>query len=455
MLHEAAEKTEKYIGSFNIDMVAVVPFFVALLVWVALSLDPDAVAGVIAALIAFSPLWLVVYLGTIFWVIWMHYVRFNFWFNTPMTLLQVELPPEVTKSPLAMEVFFAALWNTGGETTFFDRLWNGKGRPIWSLEIASNEGRITFYIHLRKIMKDVTEAKLYGQYPEARITEVEDYVDKVDFNLEEYDMWCGEYKKSAAVGGHPADAVPIKTYIDYELDKNPDTPETKTDPLSNLLELMNTRGPGEYLWVQMIIRAHAKDDWYGLQLNHDSFAEPAKAKVKEIMANAAKRAKEVITEEDITEGKMALLTEGEKDLIKAIDRQTGKLVFQCGFRCLYIGKREIYRGITGASTFRLFDSYRSGGNELRGTRGMVGFDYPWEDFRGIRKAHLKKMFFFHYKHRAYFYVPYDQVPVYLTTEELASLWHFPNSAVKTPSLVRVPSRRSDAPANLPVGPGLI
>lgn len=449
LLHSAAEKTEKWIGGWNIDTVLIMPVLMLLLLWVGLAVDPGAVVAMSAALIFTSPLWLPVALAGLFWVTWIHYVRFVFWFRTERTLLHIELPPEVIKSPLAMEIFLAALWNTGNETTFIDRFWLGRGRPTWSLEIASNEGRIGFYIGLRKIMKDVVEAKIYGQFPEARITEVPDYAEEVKFNFDEYDMWCGEYKKPNA-----PDALPIKTYIDFEMDKNPDTPEIKTDPLSNLLELFATRGPGEYLWVQIIIRANAKEDWYGIQSGYDPFVEPAKKKIEELLIQSGQRTgalgAAMGSEEKIRPPTPLQFTSVESKQVEAIERQLTKLVFQCGIRCLYIGKKEVYRGITGASTFRLFDAYRNGYNELRGTRGMVGFDYPWEDFGDIRKRHIKKMFLANYKHRAYFHAPYDQVPTFLTTEELASIWHFPGSGVQTPALQRVPSRRAAAPSNLPL-----
>jgi hypothetical protein len=220
--------------------------------------------------------------------------------------------------------------------------------------------------------------------------------------------------------------------------------------MTNLLELLATRGKDEYLWVQIIMRAHAKEEHYGFQSKHDAFVEPAKEKIKQISEGALQRSESLIKDPSAQQYAPIMLTDGERDMVKALERQMTKLVFQCGIRCLYIGKKDVYRGITGAATFRLFDSYRNGYTELRGTRGMVGFDYPWEDFRDIRKRFMKKLFYFHYKYRAYFYVPYDQVPVHLTTEEIASLWHFPSSAVKTPALQRVPSRRSEAPSNLPI-----
>ena len=82
----------------------------------------------------------------------------------------------------------------------------------------------------------------------------------------------------------------------------------------------------------------------------------------------------------------------------------------------------------------------------------MNYNHVWQDFRNIRKNIEKKIGFRHYKQRAYFYVPYDQEPIFLTTEELATLWHFPSSIVQTPGLNRVAARRSEAPPNLPTLP---
>ena len=38
----------------------------------------------------------------------------------------------------------------------------------------------------------------------------------------------------------------------------------------------------------------------------------------------------------------------------------------------------------------------------------------------------------------------------LSTEELATIFHFPGATVTTPTLTRVPSKRAEAPSDLPV-----
>ena len=152
-LHDTAHGANSWLDGWHIEtlLVAAVGMFAFILT--ALAVDTGAVLSTGTTIVALSPLWLPVTLFVIFWKIWMHHIRYAFWFNQPMTLLHIELPAEVTKSPLAMEVFLTAVWNSGGETTFLQRIWKGQYRGITTLELVSNEGRIGFYIHLRKAWK--------------------------------------------------------------------------------------------------------------------------------------------------------------------------------------------------------------------------------------------------------------------------------------------------------------
>ena len=52
------------------------------------------------------------------------------------------------------------------------------------------------------------------------------------------------------------DVYPIKTYIDYKLDKLETEEEMKNDPLASLIELMGTMKEGENMWYQVLIRAN-------------------------------------------------------------------------------------------------------------------------------------------------------------------------------------------------------
>lgn len=441
--------SEGVIYDWKFEPLVVMPALFLILVAVASVVDPAAVSGTLAMVVALSPVWLPIFLAVFFWVTWMHYIRYMFWFSQQHVLLEVQLPPEVEKSPLAMELFLLGIWNSGGEGTFVARIWEGKFRAIFTLEIVSNEGQIKFYIHCRKGWRNILEAKLYGQYPEARITEVEDYANKVPFNTDEYGLWGTEFKKT------DVDALPIGTYVDYGLDKNPDKPETQVDPITNMLEFMGQIGPGEHLWLQIIMKARKKEEWYGFYNKDDAWGTNAAAKIKEIMEGAVSRTADLVGESadkrQLSAQANLQLSNEEKTKIDAIQRSLTKSVFECGIRGLYVAKNERFDGANIGNVVMLFAPFRRPGyNQIMPARGMDWFDYPWQDWGDLRKNRMRNNLFFRYKHRAYFYVPYDQVPVLMTTEELATIWHFPSSVVQTPALDRVPSRRSEAPINLPV-----
>lgn len=443
---KSAEARAKYAKSWGVETIALTMPIVLFMFLIVFSYDSEALSYTLVMLTLSSPFWLPLFLLKFLWVSWIDYIRYMFWFSQSMVLLEIDLPPEVKRSPLAMEQFLTALHNAGGETTFIDIIWGGKFRAIWSLEIASNEGKISFYIHVRKAHRNIIEARFYGQYPEAQLREVDDYVSKIDFNLDDYDLFAGEYKKD------DPQAMPIKTYLDYELDRNIDEPQMQIDPLINILELMGSIGEGQYFWVQIIIKARKSDndDWYGLaQKKKKVYADSMKEAIKTLQTGAAKRTSDILGKD--TKSVSINLTDGEKKKIEALERHATKLVFDCGVRAINLGKRNKFNGMYSGGIVRLFDTFKLVGyNGVGLARGSGEFDYPWQDFGDILKNRVKRQQFFRYKHRAFFYIPYDQRPTLMTTEELATLWHLPSQAITTPGLQRLTSKTADAPTNIPV-----
>ncbi len=453
MFHHRAEAINKFLTSWKFEPVVISSIGVFLLLLLATAYDSAIISAFLAMLIALSPIWLPLYLAVIFWIVWVDYIRFLFWFSQDTVVLEVQLPQEVAKNPGAMEVFLTSFWNAAGEGTMINRAWKGSYRPIWSLEIASNEGRIGFYIHMRRSFRNVIEARLYGQFPEAKITEVDDYAARVPFNLKDYELFGAEYVK-----GSP-EALPIKTYIDYGLDKDPKE-EFKIDPLSQILELIGQVGTNEHYWIQIILKPRRNEsEWYAIRTaNDDVYQKKGREAIEKIIKGAADRIGSVSGDKEagkqaITRG-VGLLTQAERERVERIEGAMSKLVFEVGIRTLYLAKKGNFNGANIAGMIRLFDPFRGQYgdlyNQINPTRGVTIFDYPWQDFRDIRKRIIKKNMFFQYKNRAYFYVPYDQVPMFMNVEELATIWHFPSSVIQTPGLNRVPSRRSEAPVNLPI-----
>jgi hypothetical protein len=55
-----------------------------------------------------------------------------------------------------------------------------------------------------------------------------------------------------------------------------------------------------------------------------------------------------------------------------------------------------------------------------------------------------------YKRRMFFYNPFIGTPFVLNSEELATIFHFPGQVAAAPNLYRVPSKKGQAPSNLPI-----
>src|SRR5688572_9890832 len=82
-----------------------------------------------------SPIWLPLVMIRLFWFAWMKWRRAMFVASKMPALLEVSVPKEINKSPLAMEVALNAFWATGGEGTWKDKYWKGGVRPWFSLEM--------------------------------------------------------------------------------------------------------------------------------------------------------------------------------------------------------------------------------------------------------------------------------------------------------------------------------
>lgn len=90
--------------------------------------------------------------------------------------LNIKVPKENTTSTLAVESIFGQMHALHSSLTFAQRYVEGKIQLWYSLEIVSLGGKISFIIRAPKKMRELVEASFYAQYPNAEITEVEDYM---------------------------------------------------------------------------------------------------------------------------------------------------------------------------------------------------------------------------------------------------------------------------------------
>jgi hypothetical protein len=405
--------------------------------------------------IAISPIILAFVLGEIFWRLWVRYIRSKFLFGLKYALLEIKLPKETFKSPLAMETFFHSIHNTASGSEFA-QYWKGEMRPSYSLEIISVEGRVKFFVWTEDRRKGGVISALYSQYPNIEIYEREDYTRSVHFDPKIMKLWGEEFKFTKD------DPYPIKTYVDYGLDEDPKE-EYKVDPLVPILEFLGSVGPNQQVWFQFIIRAHKKEQRKPGHLfkKTDLWHDRAEELVNEIMKRDAKSKvtgeapKKTGKDEKEIFPRMPTLSSGEKDIIDAIERSVSKLAFDVGVRALYIAKKESFNSVFGIGGI-------IGGMKQFSTEHLNGFkprdmwhgklNDPWMDFKNVRRNRFSKEALDAYKLRSYFYPPVDRGKcLVLNTEELATMFHFPGQGVAaTPTLERVPSKKSQAPSNLPI-----
>jgi hypothetical protein len=405
-----------------------------------------AMYGRIFSFLSFlSPIWMPVLLGLMFWRVWTDYTLADFIFKTPHTLLEIKLPPEVTKSPQAAELMLVTLHQTSGETTVIDRYWFGKRRMWFSLEMVSIDGNIHFFIWTRTFWKNAVEAAIYAQYPEAEVYEVPDYTLRVMFDPKKMSLWGVEFKLTKE------DPYPIKTYVDYGLDKADLKEEYKVDPLTPLLEYLGSCHRDGQIWIQILIQAHKKGDKKkkGSLFGKADWREEAGYLVDKILKRDPKTKGPALSEAGFPI--IPTLSEGEKRQVEAIERSISKLAFNVGIRGIYMAKKEAFNPINIVGLIGCLKQFNSMElNGFSGTRWHIYFDWPWQDYKNIRANRYSRLVLEYYKRRAYFHPPYKQTPMILTTEEVATLFHLPGRVATTPTLGRILSKKAEAPPNLPV-----
>lgn len=386
--------------------------------------------------------WLPAILLLLAWNMWITYKRTQFFAKQTYVLLEIRLPKEIFKSPLSMELFFNSLYQTGGETTWIDKWWKGQTRPWFSLELVSIDGSIHFFIWTRAGFKNLIESTLYSQFPGIEIFEVPDYTLPVSYDPETVGMWATEFELTKT------DPFPIKTYVDYGMDKDPKE-EFKIDPMTPLIEFLGSLGRGHQAWIQIILRAHKaedKDPVTGKMVDL-RWAKGAQAEIKKI----TDKTKAVKDEEGKEKEPARRLTKGEEGIITALERSVSKIGFDVGMRAIYTAPKEIYnQGYVGGIVGGLRNYNSSDLNGFKPARTAGGkYDYPWQD-RSKKKTNKEKWDLLDaYKRRMYFYVEHRSPHFVLNTEELATIYHFPGGVSATPTFGRVESRKAEAPANLP------
>jgi len=424
----------------------------------------------------------VIILGRIAWTMWVHYVQQDFISGIDFVLLEIIPPREVLRSPKAMELFITnALFHfsyKGGKEEF----WQGAVWFWFSLEIASIDGQVHFYIRTPTRLRELIETQMYAQYPQAQVKAVEDYTLAVpEITPEsEWNGWGCEFALKRP------EAFPLKTYVDFGLDKDPKE-EFKVDPVSPVVELFGSLKKGEQMWMQIVVTPskkmyHKKGTWFG---KHDWVEEARQELFKLLKDYTAVKGKG-----NATQGMASVKDLGKdsrveirvpdflKRAVERMNQKVSKLGFDTGIRVMYVAKKEkfdmsnrrnirlIFRqydapdinGLTRVNSTQA-DAFNSSFFSLSPKKIMILANRMLHEYRERGFFHLPMRHILNNHNISglpliilkQFWLPYFHPPTYvLNAEEIATLWHFPGQIMRVPTLERIESKEASPPPNLPI-----
>lgn len=393
-------------------------------------------------------------------------------------VLEIITPREILTPLKAMEDVFSTMWAPlYDEPNWRERWFDGRlGEcPDWmSLEIVSIEGKLHFYARLNQNHRPSFESTLYSHYPELEIHEVQDYTKNVPQNLpnKEWNTYGENFhlKKPAP--------YPIKTYESFfePQGERISAEEKRIDPMNSMLESMTKLGKGEQFWFQFIIMGTG--DKYEPHFKGEVEAiisklskRPAPKKPKTFMDEIGQMINDIIfgpkkevvgdkvtykwvrptQSEEGTEREM-VLTPGERETMTLIENKAKKPLFRTFIRGVYVAKRENWKETNKTITRVYFSHF------LAKTLNYISFSVnsrPKTKYffrKRIPLMRARRMFKNYILRLPPFFPNRRLESSILSTEELATLYHFPLKVSGTvfPTMSRVESKRSGPPPNLPI-----
>ncbi len=391
---------------------------------------------------------------------WNEYVENEFLSKIENVLLELVPPKDIEKSPKIMEHVFAGLNDYSTPNSLEIHCGWRMFQPKLAFEIVGTEGSVHFYVRCPKNMRNNIEAQIYAHYPDMKIFEVDDYVQQVPKNLpnDKWDVW------GATLDLVQPDPVPIRTYKHFQ----EDVTGKMIDPLSNMVEVMSSLPKNQHIWFQIVLVSEKPPNWHPASKAYvqsiidkhlgggDSkrkipffsrFWDELKVAPGNVLKGVAggELNSPVGTETTgDTEFNINKLPPGVQETVLAIQENLSKPAFHTAIRFVYLGTKEGYNkalGVAGimGSMKQIADINLNDLIPSNKTKTFANYYFDEE-----RLLYRKRKIVADYRGRAV-----SGMDFIMNTEELATLYHFPDMAIKNPAVTRVESRKEDAPAELP------
>jgi len=260
-------------------------------------------------------------------------------------------------------------------------------QPTISFEIVAISEDIRFYVWCPKNLQDLVEKQIHGGYPDALIEEVPEY------NLFSENGKVAYKSFQLRSDNH----YPLKTFK-----------ELPTDPLASITSSLAKMGKNEGAAVQLII-SPAESVWQKAGQKYITDTKQQEADPEKAKFSVPART------------------------LEAVETKIAKPGFEVSLRVVVVSDTtDIAKSHLDniASTFEQFSS------DLNGLKG--------------RKIRRKGAFVddFLYRYQPLLHLPGNRASI-LNSEELATIFHFPNNQVTTPHIFWLFSKAAPAPAEIP------
>ncbi|MEK7578126.1 MAG: hypothetical protein AAB789_00870 [Patescibacteria group bacterium] len=404
-------------------------------------------------------LWLPVLLAVLFIELWVKYLRIKAIKKIKWLLLEVKVTRDIEKTPKAMEQIFSGLHGILTKVKFLDKYFKGKVQEWFSFEIAGIDGIVYFFIRTPENFRNLVEAQIHAQYPDAEILEVLDYAASLSKKIpsEAYDISGVEFILEKD------DYYPIRTYLSFEEKEK----ERRLDTMASFLEILSKVGPNENIFIQYLIKPTGEKDWVekGLEAINKLMGKKTEAR-KTLFGSFFEEINEFIInllkaiaiypewgEAKKEEAKPAIqnLSPGGKVVVEAIENKISKIAFKVCIRFAYIAGKDIFNRANMAAVggaFRQFNTLNL--NAFKGnSKAGTSVDQPRIiPFIKNRREFIRKVAFVdRYINRK---MSKNKKDFILNIEELATIYHYPILTVETPTMRRVEAKKAEPPVSLPV-----
>jgi len=333
--------------------------------------------------------------------------RADFLESLTYATLQIDVPRNNEKTPLSAEQFFASLHGILRDEPAM--------QEHASFEIVASSNAIHFFVFVPVHLQEFVEGQLYAQYPDVHISRVDDYSRMVAIS------GLAIAQTKLLMTKDPV--YPIRTFMNFEV-----------DPLAGITAVLSKLGMNEQVWLQFCVRP-LSDNWQKKGLSHINDVRSGKKKISPLAAGGKlvmSVAKEIAQPGSATPtaDKPVELSGPVTEALSGIENKLTKLGYEVIIRVLAIGETEQdartrIQSVVGA--FKQFNTTNMNGF----TTGpvLVNDTKAWSDY-------LNRSF--------------EEKGLIFNTEELASIYHFPNQSVETPNLAWAGAKKGEAPANLPI-----